>query len=121
MNQEVKKIIVELKKYDSNDILAFYIDKDEYHVNLNSESSQNDLKTVFSALLEQMIVTTIELDFKVEQDYKSGLYIDVCGEYIKELNREIKQVLKKIPQKADIQIEESELEKVELDEAAVGN
>ncbi len=52
---------------------------------------------------------------------KSGLYIDVCGEYIKELNREIKQVLKKISQKADVQIEESELEKVDLDETTVGN
>lgn len=117
MNQEVKKIIVELKKCDDNDILAFYIEENEFSINLNSENSQNDLKKVFSVLLEQMIVSAIELDFKISQDYKSGLYIDVCKEYIKELNREIKLVIKKIPQKSEIKIKE--IDDTEIKEIAV--
>ena len=104
MNQEVKIIKVELKKYNSYDMLSFYIKQIEYYVNLNSENSQNDLKTIFSILLEQMIENPIELEFEIAQGYKSGLYIDVCTEYIKELNREIKQVIKKIPQKSGDQI-----------------
>lgn len=112
MNQEVKKVIVELKKNDNSDILAFYLEE-EYCINLNSESCQNDLKKVFSALLEQLIVTSIELDLIIAQDYKSVLFIDVCTEYIKELNREIKLVIKKIPQKEYIQIKDYDIEEVD--------
>lgn len=100
MNQEIKIINVELKKENESDILSFFIEEEEHHVSLNSENSQNDLKEIFSILLGQMINNPIELNFQIAQDYKSGLFIDVCSEYIKELNREIKQVIKKIPQKS---------------------
>ena len=95
--------------HDKNDILAFYINNNEYHVNLNSENSQNDLKAIFSVLLEQMIINPIKLDFKTAQNYKKGLFVDVCTEYIKELNREINLVIKRVPSKSDVQIKYDDL------------
>ncbi|MBU3093824.1 hypothetical protein KPL35_17470 [Clostridium sp. CF011] len=101
MNLETKIIEVELKE---NDILAFFIKTNEYQVNLKSEDSQNELKTIFSALLEEMIANPIKLNFKTANGYNKGLYIDVCTEYVKELNREINEVSNRVPQKSDIQI-----------------
>ena len=36
-------------------------------------------------------------------EYKTGLYIDVCKEYIKDLNKEITNVRKNMPEKLKIQ------------------
>lgn len=96
MNQEMKEITVQLKKNNDDDLLEFIID-DGYVVNLDSDSSQNDLKIIFSKLLKEMLHNPIKLKLTYSDDYKSGLYIDVCEEYIKELNKEINQVYKKIP------------------------
>ena len=35
--------------------------------------------------------------FQDNPDYKTGLYIDVCKEYINDLNTELSQVREKIP------------------------
>lgn len=113
MNQEIKKIVVELKKCNDSDILEFCIEDKKYPINLNNEDSQNDLKNVFCVLLENMIESTIELKLEINKNYKSGLFIDVCTEYIKELNREIKQVKDKIPHKVNSAVEDDTLENVE--------
>ena len=67
--------------------------------NPNKETSQNDLRIVFANLLTELINTPIKLEFEDRADYKTGLYIDVCKEYIKDLNREIINVRKNIPEK----------------------
>lgn len=98
MNQEVRIIEVELKKKDDKDILDFKIGEG-YTVDLNSDNSQNELKNVFSALLGELLNGKIQLELKYLDTYKSGLYIDVCKEYIKQLNKEISSVFEKIPSK----------------------
>lgn len=94
MSQGSKEISVVLKKNNNDDLLEFNF-SDIYVVNLNSDNSQNELKIVFSKLLEELFDNPIELKLIYSENYKSGLYIDVCEEYIKELNKEIKEVLKK--------------------------
>lgn len=44
-----------------------------------------------------------ELQFLEKPEYKTGLYIDVCKEYIKDLNKEITNVRKNMPEKLKIQ------------------
>lgn len=98
MNQEIVLIDVELKKQDGNDILEFKI-KEGCKVNLNSENSQNELKNVFSAILEEMMKHNVQLKLTYEKEYTARLYIDVCEEYVKALNNEINNVYEKIPYK----------------------
>lgn len=100
MKQVEKKIInVYLKVNGDIDLLVFDLDQDgldKYIVNLNSSSSQEEIKNVFSKLLELLIENDIQLILKIENGYSKGLYKDVCDEYIKELNRELEQVKQNI-------------------------
>ncbi len=99
MNQEENKIIdVYLKKDGDNDLLIFKITEEEdLSISLNTEATQNGLKSLFSTLLTELIKTPIVLVFQDNPDYKTGLYIDVCKEYINDLNTELSQVRERIP------------------------
>lgn len=88
-------IDVELTVLGETDVLLFHIDEDnpdKYCINLNSASSQSELKDIFSKLLEMLIENDIYLSFIIADGYSKGLYKDVCAEYIDELNKEIIQV-----------------------------
>lgn len=93
MSQRV--IDVKLTVMSETDVLIFGLDAEKpeaYTVNLNSAASQNELKEVFSKLLELMLAEEIQLQLSIESGYSKGLYKDVCKEYIEDLNRELLQV-----------------------------
>ncbi|MEG1312870.1 MAG: hypothetical protein RSD40_00995 [Bacilli bacterium] len=94
MNQESKIINVKLEKRDQKDYMIFKFEK-ETIVCLNEESGQSELKSVFSVLLTELIKNPLE--YIDNKEYKVGLYIDVCKEYIKDLNKEIVRVRKNMP------------------------
>ena len=86
MNQKI--INVNLISEDSeSDVLRFEVDDTKIDVNLNDENCQNTLKRVFTILLEQMIDNDIKLNFSVTAEYTRQMYIEVCKEYIDDLNR----------------------------------
>lgn len=92
-------IDVELTVSGEADILLFHLDSEspeKYSVNLNSSSSQIELKEIFSKLLDLLISEDLELELKIADGYTKGLYKDVCSEYISDLNREILQVKARI-------------------------
>jgi len=89
MKQETIK--VELLEDNKKDILRFHVDND-YDINLDSSKSQEQLKRVFSILLEKLVQIDIELELCVNDRYSKALYKEVCSEYIKDLNKEIKKV-----------------------------
>ena len=95
----LETIKVELTVIGEMDVLIFHLDSekipDGFSVNLNTASSQSELKAVFSKLLEMMIESEISLELIIAEGYSKGLYKDVCAEYIQDLNREIKQVYNK--------------------------
>ena len=85
-------IEVWLKAQDSEtDILEFHLEHNLV-VNLNSPNCQTELKTVFSALLRKMLINDIILELKVEDGFNRIMYVEVCKEYIGDLNRELIQV-----------------------------
>lgn len=98
MNQENKTINVYLEKREKSDFMVFEFDK-ELAVCLNEENGQSELKNVFSILLTELIKNPIKLEYKENKDYKVVLYIDVCKEYLKDLNREISNVRKNMPER----------------------
>ena len=88
--------IIEVLLHDDNgtDTLLFEIPgvKAGIPVNLNAASGQSDLKKVFEKLIKKLNVNDIELKLKIDEQYKKNLYIEVCNEYISDLNKEIKEV-----------------------------
>lgn len=93
MSQKV--IDVKLTAMSDADVLIFGLDEERpeaYTVNLNSATSQNELKEVFSKLLELLLAEDILLQLSVAPGYSKTLYNDVCREYIEDLNRELLQV-----------------------------
>lgn len=98
MNQEDKVINVHLENRDKKDYMIFEFEE-EIVVCLNEESGQNELKNVFSALLTELIQNPVKLEYIENREYKIVLYIDVCQEYIKDLNREISNVRKNMPER----------------------
>lgn len=97
MNQENKMINVHLERCDNNDYMVFEFEE-KIAVCLNEKSGQSELKTVFSILLTQLIQQPVKLEYQENKEYKVGLYIDVCQEYLKDLNREIANVRKNMPE-----------------------
>ena len=104
MNPEV--INVELVKKEEKDVLVFRLCPEDYpdgiSVDLNSEQGQNDLKNIFSALLEEMVKTKITLHLTIEEGYSSNLFVDVCTDYISSLNKEIDQVYESMKEELEI-------------------
>lgn len=97
MNQ--KQIEVLLTVVGESDVLNFILDQekpDEYVVNLNSDTSQSELKKVFSKLLELIIENDVKLVLKIVEGYSKVLYMDVCTVYIDDLNREISSVAESV-------------------------
>ena len=97
MNQ--KQIEVLLTVVGESDVLNFILDQekpDEYVVNLNSDTSQSELKKVFSKLLELIIENDVKLVLKISEGYSKVLYMDVCIVYIDDLNREISNVAESV-------------------------
>lgn len=97
MNQ--KQIEVLLTVVGESDVLNFILDQekpDEYVVNLNSDTSQSELKKVFSKLLELIIENDVKLVLKIAEGYSKVLYMDVCNVYIDDLNREISNVAESV-------------------------
>lgn len=101
MNQENKVINVHLEKRESKDYLVFGFEEIA-EVCLNDDESQNNLKSIFVKLLVQLTKHPVELQFLENPEYKTGLYIDVCKEYIKDLNKEIASVRKNMPEKLKV-------------------
>ena len=86
MNQESKVINVHLEKRENKDYLVFGFEE-AAEVCLNDDESQNNLKSIFVKLLTEITKYPIELQFLEKPEYKTGLYIDVCKEYIKDLEK----------------------------------
>lgn len=93
MNQRTIDVVLTVSA--DVDVLVFALDDehpDAYIVNLNSATSQNELKNVFSKLLQILLEEDVVLRLLIADGYGKGLYKDVCREYIDDLNRELVQV-----------------------------
>ena len=101
MNEEIsmnlKALEVVLLALDEEtDILRFKFENNPMDVNLNSPFCQNELKVVFVRLLQMLIENDVCLEFSHAEDYSRGMYIEVCEEYVNDLNRELESVKEKI-------------------------
>lgn len=100
----MQRIVVILQELEGQDILHFNF-KDPLIVNFSNETSQTDLKNVFSYLLDLLIGDDIEVALEIQDGYSRGLLIEVAQEYIKELNKELKQTRKRIIKELAVETE----------------
>lgn len=107
MNQDIRKIDVTLVKEDPEHFLVFSLN-DEIKVSLTSEQGQIELKNLFLRVLTQLLNGPVAFEFKDNPEYNTGLYIDVCKEYLTELNREIGQVYYRIPDRLKNNIKDAD-------------
>lgn len=91
MNQEIIKVELLTKDPDS-DILRFYVGDSPRDVNLNDPNCQSALKSVFAILLKKIMQEDIKLELEIAEDFKRGMYKEVCTEYIGDLNNELDRV-----------------------------
>lgn len=92
MNQKVIKVILRVSS-EQQDVLSFVFDENSVaDVCLNEADCQSNLKNVFSRILIMEMEAAVFLQLEIEDGYSKGLYIDVCTEYINDLNREIEAV-----------------------------
>ena len=68
------------------------IPDEELDINLNSPECQNSLKKLFTLILEKVVDGSVEITLEIRDGYSRGMYIEVCEEYIKDLNRELGEV-----------------------------
>ena len=94
MNQEIIKAT--LLEQDDADVLRFEIEEEYLDVNLNSSECQNSLKKLFTLILEKVAKGSVEITLEIQDGYSRGMYVEVCEEYIKDLNRELKEVIEVI-------------------------
>lgn len=95
MNRKTIEVVL-LAADEETDLLRFKFEDDPVDVNLNSPLCQNELKAVFVRLLQLLVENDVFLAFSHAADYGRGLYIEVCEEYIKDLNRELASAKEKM-------------------------
>lgn len=98
MNQRTIKVLLSADG-EGKDILSFFASDDHpLIVNLNTPNCQEDLQSVFAAILKESISNDIELALEIDEKYERTLYKDVCTEYIKQLNNELAKSQEKVRQ-----------------------
>ncbi len=95
MNRKAIEVVL-LAVDEDTDLLRFDFEDTPLDVNLNSPLCQNELKAVFVRLLQMLIENDVYLEFNYADDYGRAMYIEVCEEYVKDLNRELALAKEKI-------------------------
>lgn len=96
MNPVILDVVL-MSQGEDQDILLFkFPDDRDFSINLNSDSCQKELKEVFSNLLKIIIEKDISLSLSIQEGYDRILYIDVCKEYIQDLQKELDVVKERI-------------------------
>ena len=90
MNQRIISVLLTTLGED-RDVLRFRIDDDtSLDIDLDSATCQSEIKKLFSVILQYALNEDIKLEFITEKDFPRELYKDVCTEYIKDIERELK-------------------------------
>lgn len=95
MNQIVLKIKL-CAESDDKDILLFEFPDNPLKVNLNSDSCQEELKAVFSQLINTSLDNDVTLAYEIEDGYSRTLYKEVCNEYVVALQNELNSIIERI-------------------------
>ena len=74
---------------NSQDVIRFTINEKPYDVSLTTDTGNEDLKSVFEALLRLMLSENVKLVFTKTDGYTNKMYEEVCKEYVASIQKEI--------------------------------
>ena len=88
--QVVKAVLTQ--REDGNNILRFNIGGADQDLNLDDETNEEQVKSVFDALLAQMVNDDIQVVADIPEERVHELYGEVCAAYVTQLNTELSRV-----------------------------
>lgn len=74
---------------NGQDVIRFTINEKPYDVSLTTDTGNEDLKSVFEALLRLMLSENVKLVFTKTDGYTNKMYEEVCKEYVASIQKEI--------------------------------
>lgn len=74
---------------NGQDVIRFTINEKPYDVSLTTNTGNEDLKSVFEALLRLMLSENVKLVFTKTDGYTNKMYEEVCKEYVASIQKEI--------------------------------
>ena len=74
---------------NGQDVIRFTINEKPYDVSLTTDTGNEDLKSVFEALLRLMLSENVKLVFTKTDGYTNKMYEEVCREYVASIQKEI--------------------------------
>ena len=74
---------------NGQDVIRFTINEKPYDVSLTTDTGNEDLKSVFEALLRLMLSENVKLVFTKTDGYTNKMYEKVCKEYVASIQKEI--------------------------------
>lgn len=77
---------------NGQDVIRFTISEKPYDVSLTTDTGNEDLKSVFEALLHLMLSENVKLVFTKTDGYTNKMYEEVCKEYVASIQKEIDTV-----------------------------
>lgn len=88
--QVVKAVLTQ--RENGNNILRFNIGGADQDLNLDDETNEEQVKSVFDALLAQMVNEDIQVVADIPEERVHDLYGEVCAAYVTQLNTELSRV-----------------------------
>lgn len=74
---------------NGQDVIRFTINEKPYDVSLTTDTGNEDLKSVFEALLRLMLSENVKLVFTKTDGYTNKMYEEICKEYVASIQKEI--------------------------------
>lgn len=87
----MKDVMAKVVKLENdNEALRFTIGSREKDVTLTSQDGINGLKAVYEALLAEVMKDDVTVKLEERAEGTTAMYQDVCNEFIKSLNNDLK-------------------------------
>lgn len=80
----------------AQDVFRLKTEPEHIDVVLTEDNGTNDLKNLFTRLLQELFKDDVEIKFVKTDGYKTRIYEDVCREYVSVLNQELVTAREKI-------------------------
>ncbi len=88
----------------TQDVFRLKTEPEPIDVVLTEDGGTNDLKTLFTRLLQELFNDDVEIYFVQTDGYKTRIYEDVCMEYVDVLNQELVTARQAILEESCLQV-----------------
>lgn len=77
------------------DVMRFMFEQ-PMDVSLTGTNGTKDLKELFARLMGLILKDDVQVTFEKTSGYENQMYVDVCSEYVRALNKELTEAREKV-------------------------